>query len=601
MGFDFGAALSGAINNIIGQFSSITEIFSALTPEDAASKLVNFKYKYKIVSYQIMLPNMEPIDLIPEAINRIIITRLYDQCIHPIMEIHTLMPPRVHELIIKNKHEVKVRLRLQAVRYDIANNPVGKIDYINDIFSLYTDDTTPFKFESEYGTVNKLNGGGGTFESDKTIFNPSDYTVDYIISLWKEVDINAMRKVINQKYNNITLSDVLADIYTNSGITKMLISPMDNTQSYDELIVPPLSLMNIPKYLETTFGTYYSGTMSFLDYRCLYILSKNGVCDAYEEEEYRRNVVVVKKFSESEEKRVGTTEDIDNKMYYMYIKNENISMISPATTQDAIGGNNVFIVDPTKNETTVIEGAGKQRGSGNQRIITDNYSNQFNKSVKLSEINETNGQIEITAMDYLEDAFTPNKEFIIIGEDKGRAEFSGFYRIIESISSFSKNGSTLDITGYHKFVFKKEVSEAELDQILSIVNPPLNIKSESINFGSLGSVRTFIETSSALSSINVNNGVETESTNNNTIINPPIPKNYDSTNTTISRIEKKDEVKRNPKYKYDKLGNLLDYDVDFPIMITEFDNPTTINYKKKKQALLLPCDPPRPRRFSNLA
>lgn len=591
MGFDFGAALGGAINNIIGQFSSIGDIFKGLTPESAAVKLVNFKYKYKVAKYELMIPNMDPIELIPEAINRIIVTRLYDECIHPIMEIHTLLPPRVHELLIKNKNEAKIRLRVQAIKYDISSSPIGKLDYVNDIFSIYTDDNTPFKFESEYAITNKTNGGGGTFESDKTIFNASDYTVDYIISLWKENDINTMRKVINQKYNNITVADAMADIYTNAGINKMLISPMDNTNSYTELIVPPLSLMNIPKYMETTFGTYYSGTMSFLDYRCLYILSKNGVCDAYEEEEYRRNVIIIKKFSVSEEKRVGTTEDIDNKMYYMYIKNENVNIVSPSATQDAIGGNNVFIVDPTKNETTIVEGAGKQRGSGNQRIITDNYSNQFNKSVKLSEINETNGNIVITAMDYLEEAFTPNKEFIIVGEDKGRAEFSGFYRITESISSFAKVGSTLDITGQHKFVFKKEVSQDELNQILSVINPTLNIKSDMVSdiFGGFGSTRIFQQTSSAMSSINVNSGVEVDTDK----VNSPVPKSYNN-------IEEEDEIKMNSNYKYDKLGNLIGFDIPEYNIIKEEDSLEVVNAKKRAQQRLLPSETPKPKKYSNI-
>ena len=589
MGFDFGAALSGAINNIIGQFSSISDILKGLSPEAAATKLVNYKYKYKVNKYQLILPDREPIDLLPEAINRIIISRLYDECIHPIFEVHTLMPPRVHEMLIKNKHDAKIRLRIQSIKYDIANNPIGKMDYINEIFSIYTDDFTQFKFESEYSTANKTNGGGGTFETDRTIFNASDYTVDYIISLWKENDINAMRKVINEKYNDITLADAMADIYTKSGINKILISPMDNTQSYSELIVPPLSLMNVPNYLETTFGTYYSGTMSFLDYRCLYILSKNGVCDAYEEEEYRRNILVVKKFSVSEEKRVGTTEDVDNKMYYMYIKNENVNMITPSTTMDPINGNNVFIVDPTQNQTTIVEGAGHQRGSGNQRIIADNYSNQFNKSVKLSEINETNGNIILTTMDYLEEAFTPNKEFIIIGEDKGRAEFSGFYRIIESISSFVKNGSTLDITGQHKFVFKKEVSQEELDQILSVLNPTLNLKSESILdiFTGLGSARIFEQTSSAMSSINVNSGLGTEETDK---VNSPLPKNYDNNTNT--------EVQQNTNYKYDKLGNLIGIDIPEQFVINEYDNNEIVKYKKAAQARLLPSEGPKPRRMS---
>lgn len=591
MGFDFGAALGGAINNIIGQFSSIGDIFKGLTPESAAVKLVNFKYKYKVAKYELIIPNMDPIELIPEAINRIIVTRLYDECIHPIMEIHTLLPPRVHELLIKNKNEAKIRLRVQAIKYDISSSPIGKLDYVNDIFSIYTDDNTPFKFESEYAITNKTNGGGGTFDSDKTIFNASDYTVDYIISLWKENDINTMRKVINQKYNNITVADAMADIYTNAGINKMLISPMDNTNSYAELIVPPLSLMNIPKYMETTFGTYYSGTMSFLDYRCLYILSKNGVCDAYEEEEYRRNVIIIKKFSVSEEKRVGTTEDIDNKMYYMYIKNENVNIVSPSTTQDAIGGNNVFIVDPTKNETTIVEGAGKQRGSGNQRIITDNYSNQFNKSVKLSEINETNGNIVITAMDYLEEAFTPNKEFIIVGEDKGRAEFSGFYRITESISSFAKVGSTLDITGQHKFVFKKEVSQEELNQILSVINPTLNIKSDMISdiFGGFGSARVFQQTSSVMSSINVNSGVEVDTNK----VNTPVPKSYNN-------IEEEDEIKMNSNYKYDKLGNLIGFDISEYNIIKEEDSLEVVNAKKRAQQRLLPSETPKPKKYSNI-
>ena len=83
------------------------------------SNMQNHRYRYRVDAWQVLIPGQEPIDMVPSAIQNIFLTQLYDEAIHPILEIKTLLPPRLHEAIVNHKNDVNIRFRLVAV--DINN------------------------------------------------------------------------------------------------------------------------------------------------------------------------------------------------------------------------------------------------------------------------------------------------------------------------------------------------------------------------------------------------------------------------------------------------------------------------------------------------
>ena len=389
-----------------------------------------------------------------------------------------------------------------------------------------------------------------------------------------------MRKVINDVYDNTTLSTVMGKIYSEAGIDKILISPIDNDKSYPKIIIPPINLYDLPKYIETVYGTYYTGTVQFLDYRCMYILSRSGVCDAYEDGEYKRTIFIIKKSNSSMSYRVGTSEDSESKVYYIYTENDNISFSTPSASNDAITGNNVSILDAHGNETTSVEGVGNQRGSGNERVYQDNYGNDFNKTTILADINESNCQATIVLMDYNEEAITPNKEFLIVFEDTKHNKNNGFYRLIGSEIGLVKTGEQLDITGKHTFVYKAPIDQELADKI--IASTKVGVKPTE--------AKTPVEkpTSTDLSGT-------VPAVPASTPTSGPIPKNIEGTDPTPVSVSNSQTPQRNSNFSYDDLGNVKGVDIPEYNIITSDDDILVTNAKKEAQANLLPCEGPKPK------
>lgn len=444
------------------------------------SNMQNHRYRYRVDAWQVLIPGQEPIDMVPSAIQNIFLTQLYDEAIHPILEIKTLLPPRLHEAIVNHKNDVNIRFRLVAV--DINNQNSGYHDIINDTFIVLIDDEAPFQESKLYDKTNEAQGGKGSGTSsgikaeDKHWYNVSDYTESYEISLWRERDLIAMRKTVNEIYNDCTLSSALGHILGNAGIDKMLISPLNNDKQYPQVIIPPMNLMNVFEYLQQTYGTYYFGTMSFYDYRCLYILNKSGACDCYEQGEYRKTIITAIDNSNSSSKATGTFESPDEQEYVMYVDPENISVQTPSTTQDLIAGNNVTIVDSGNNETTEVSGAGKQRGMGNSTIVSDKFGNDFNKSVMLSEINERNLHLSCYLLDHDLFAMTPNKEFVVYFTDKEKGKYNGYYRLTSAVAAFTKAGGMFNCAGQYDFAFKSGLGSDEVQLLDAKVNPNIQIE-----------------------------------------------------------------------------------------------------------------------------
>lgn len=551
---------------IVGLIAAIANAFS----KKGSNDLVNYKYRYRVPTFQILIPGEDPIKLVPEAIQRILISRYFDQAIHPIFELFTLLPPKLHEKIIEHKNEVTIRIRLQYQAFDSDERKVFTRDSINTTFSLITDDENRYKDEPLRDDADK---------ADKGSYNIADYTTEYLLPLWKDSDLKAVRKVCNETFSNATISTVIGKVFGESGINNILISGLDNQNSYSAITIPPMSLMNVLKYLEKNYGTYYTGTRMFLDYKRAYIMSKSGVCDAFEENEYMRTIFIVKKSNLSTHYRVGTTDDPESKVYYIFVEGDNVSSESPSSSDDAISGNNVTIVDSRGDETDIVEGAGVQRGNGNSKIVSDNYGNIYNKSTLLSDITERNKRITITTMDYNEDALTPNKEFLLVFEDPKRQADNGFYRIISSKMILRKKGSELDVTGQHEFVFKAPLSGEEAQSIISNASPPITDRNIELNGSSNGKTIQELE--------NAENPITGK-------VSSPIPRTIgEDVNVVTTQVT--ETIQKNPNYNYDNLGNIQGINIPEYNIITEDDSNMVVEAKKLAQLNALPCPGPTPR------
>ena len=603
-GLNSGAVLGGILANMkgglsAGKFNVASALAAVAGLNNAQSSYGTYNYKYSVKTFQLLIEGRkEPINIINDAIKQVIITKDFDKCIHPILEIVTLLPPKLHQLIKDNKKTAKIHLDIKKDRYTMSGTLRRSEDFINNSFSLIMDDESDFKEKKEYEQVNKANGGDG--KEDKFVFNTSDYTEEFTLSLWNTEHIDAMRKVVNDIYKNCTISTAITNLYSKAtGIKKILISPLDNTKKYSEVRIKPMNLMNIPEYLDKVYGTYYTGSSVFLDFNRLYFLSKNGVCDAKEKGEYTRTIFTVVDPRDSRKNCVGTTKDTKNKFYFIDLNQDAIDFTSPANTNDVVSGNNFDFIDPKNNETTMVEGVGEQNGSGNHQIVEDNYNNEYNKSTKLSDVVEASKVATITIMDYDDGAMTPNKEFVINFQDPDFQDKNGFYRLTDSQIVLSKSDASLSMTGIHHLVFKAPMGSGD------VANGTGN-KAAATTMNTMDKTVTNSEANKsatdslkgAASSANANNDTITNANTSSEAFKPTAPqprvKNLGTPTVNVTGVNTS-SLTKNTNFNYDSLGNLKGVNIPSYNIITEADDNLVKEMKLKAQQAMLPSKTPQPK------
>lgn len=499
MGFNLGGAIKGAtaalagvavgnaIANVLGNLKSggglpskkqfdtgsLGSMMKSVTGKKAKS-YNSYLYKYRVKKFQLLIPDEDPINLLPEAIENITIIKEYDNAYHPILQLTTNLPPLIYQKIKNNKDEIQFRLRILKCQFTKSGSVNKKKEFINETFNIIMNEDTDFKDEELYKDANPA--AKGETAKKKTVFGLNDYTLQYTFYFWKKSDLDTMRKTVNGVFSDTDISTVMGNLLSDSEVKKVLISPMDNETSYSEIRLPPMALLKVPEYLDRVYGLYYSGSYIFLDYRCLYFLSRNGVCDAKEDDEYTRTIMKVAKATDSKKNSSGTKEDKDNKFYLIDVSPDVINIVEPGKTDNyAQGGDNSKSINSSAGEAVEMENLSGNSNNSDGKVKSNNYGNPYTLTVDACNTIEKSRIAMVQLYDYDEDAFTPNKEFVITFDDKKYKDRNGFYRIVESRHILVKSSSNdLEITGEHKFVYKAPI-EVEYNDEEENGGPNVNV------------------------------------------------------------------------------------------------------------------------------
>jgi len=76
-------------------------------------------------------------------------------------------------------------------------------------------------------------------------------------------------------FNNVTIQDVIVALSTKHQISKILLSPVENTKVYQQIVIPPLNYTNSIYYLHEIYGIYKTGVSLYMDFEYTYILKND--------------------------------------------------------------------------------------------------------------------------------------------------------------------------------------------------------------------------------------------------------------------------------------------------------------------------------------
>ena len=352
----------------------------------------------------------------------------YDFNIRTILKVSLRIDMRKKLWIIKNKRDIVCtfefdKIAMNTETEEFLSTP-QKIWY--DEFSIFlTDDDESIDITAMEQSL-QLNGdqelpieaGDEDYLESENILN---------VFLFQKSLMNASNKTVNAVFTRDNIQNMAAQLLTETGHKRVLISPMENTKIYEELLVPAFPCYKALMFLDQYFGFYKTGGMIYYDVDTLYILNTNGKCRAKQQDEWPETMFIV---TESPRSLPGNAMVIrpNEKVFYCNIAEASLNVQNYANTMNEKYGSTAKIV---VTDDTAINTAEAEQDYIDQRNTTYAYitkeDNQFTADIMKARMEENQVNVMINANNLDIQAFTPNKTFKLTFDDTTKQEKYGKY------------------------------------------------------------------------------------------------------------------------------------------------------------------------------
>lgn len=402
-------------------------------------------YKYNIQAIQLLLPDGSIINLDTIRVSDMELTRDYDNYFFPIFKFTIVLSIDDYYTIIENKTNIKMRVRIQ---YSNSNKYYSKLLF-NEIFSVYIDNNTP--------DLNKeLRERTNDVVSKSKNGNLTDFGSSIELYLFREDHLNYNNTIVNKIIKKGSMLDVITYLLYSSGIRKnVLLENFDNKNIYNEILLPPMKLIQSLAYLESQFGFYNTYSTFFFDINYIYLMSKKSGCNVWKSGDIK--TVVFHIFSGATEYNFVNGSYYENNQYHINITKDSFVIESNSVSRNAIEGTNRIMINNIDGSVDNITQSSIQRGKGNYKVIVNKYDNKFLVNAEKND-NEDSNVLSIQLSDYDILNITPNKEYKVIFDDSSLSKkYGGIYRLTSNTSIFAKEGT--DYTLKSSLELRKRVKE----------------------------------------------------------------------------------------------------------------------------------------------
>lgn len=395
------------------------------------------EYKYKISEFYIII-NGKNIEHPIKNISSFKIENHYEKATFPIFKLTISMSKSRYYDIIKNKDNVKFKLRIQG--YSTENDSTNKSlvkDLINDLFIFFPEDAND-DYEKTYNN-NKKSDNNEELDDTDNIFE---------FFLFQDNIVNNVRSLYNCVLTNIDMCSTVTHLLSRAGAKNVLMSPFDNTDIYDQIIIPPQSIDKSLKYLNNNYGFHKSGTIIYFGLTNTYVLACNGMCTAYRKNEPKETVLyILDKSSNTKSLLSNTIKKHNDERNFINVQSDNIDIVSNSVSSNVIHGIDAEIInlDNTSNDSVKIDTV--TVGNSNKAVIFNDTANKYMKDIyaSLQQSNTITISIGLKDIDIM--AFSLNKSFNVIFENVSlNMKYKGRYRIYSSIFIFSGNEDTFKVS-----------------------------------------------------------------------------------------------------------------------------------------------------------
>lgn len=344
--------------------------------------------------------------------------------------------------LMKNKESAKVNLKIEYYKVDPNTNEKeeGKKRYVwfNEKFVVKMDDK---QFDLSPRSNSIEDGINRTYEEKgKDIQKNKEYGIE--LYLYIENDLNAAYKVTNRVYSGGDLNTIVTHQLTESGIRKVVMSPLDN-KSLTEVVAMPYTMIYNLMYLDAMYGLHSHGTLFFFDLDFKYILNKKNDLTVWTVEdpgrEYTQVVFTIRDDDSTRAFMGGSMMEKDKKSY-VNVHPDRIKFTSFSDIDDYIHGGEVISVH-TKSLAKNSAKMNAASDSVHKKFFHDKYGNPLSHMSRVQDIDDGHLIISMGIQDANIIWFRPYRKFTFFYENPELQRIlGGDAKIVSCFVKFTKQG-----------------------------------------------------------------------------------------------------------------------------------------------------------------
>lgn len=411
------------------------------------------KWKYKVKDIKLIIPGKEPIEIPKERMRGFSIFDDYEKHLFPIFRIELSLESSIYYKILKNKDKLKFYLRIQKYfHYSDSKKKSLMRDYINGNFDLILDDDNEDMMEQLKREMEQKNFKH-TKKDDKNDLHMVDNIVEFF--LFDSSKIKKTKKNVNHILVNANVTDAISLICTECGIKDLLMSPVNNKETYKELFIPPLTCREAIQFIDTYYGLYKKGSILYFGFNQTYLLADTGKCTAWVKSEHTTTEVVIPSATSKHTTECGILKkEKPQKMVYVIADYKTMDIRNESVSKDILKANDSSFVDNFTGSTENDQSDATTKTSNSERIFENKTENKYLGKTYTSQMKSNSTLVTVRISDFDVDTIQPNKRFLLAFEDtKLGKKYNGEYSLASSSSTYVKEGSVFSLSTV--LIFKK--------------------------------------------------------------------------------------------------------------------------------------------------
>jgi hypothetical protein len=389
--------------------------------------------KYKVDNFDIIFENGDIEKINGDMVTHLYIEKDYDNLYFPIVNLSVVMKDELYHRVKQENETVKFRLRVVKNIYDKDYKKLKYELYFNEVFVCFKDKENVIEDNKTVETKKRHEGD----ESVTLGTNTRDF---YLFT----DEVTKCKKIFNLSIDSATLSDLLIYLIGDVGISKLLMSKLNNNPTLTNYTIPTGNLVDTILYLNNQKALYEKGMLLFFDIDTTYLIDKNYQCTSWRSNEVRVTHIHVANQESSDSQLNGYYINKDRKQTHVFANTDRADIKNTNIMSNQLSGNKIKIIDSKTGSVNNINPKTTTIGGTNEQIFTINEGNAYTISDVKTRIEENECICGVTLIGVDSEVVSPNKEILVTYEDpKLNKQYGGNYRVTKSITMLSKDGQEL--------------------------------------------------------------------------------------------------------------------------------------------------------------